>query len=627
MKKALLLIVTIFLIPVMAVADESFFPEETYLPDIETFMQIGWSADGSISRDGETILFTTSFTEANQLFRLTDEGWPYQLTFFKDGIDWYQPSHNFKYAIIGGSVGGNEDSQLYLMDVRTGRLRQLTNSPSVRYGSVLWSWDDKTIYYRSNKRNGTDFEIWKMDLADGEEVLVQGKAGYNGPAGLTKDSKYLLTYTYESNVNNNYFLLNLATGEETLLTPHEGDAIFYSVNLTPDYKFAYLVSNYNEDGIARLAKMNVETREIEFLNPDTKWGVEGCGMTEDGNTLLWLVNEDGYSIPYLQDLQTGEMLPVPPLKGLFSGGAMTETGKVLFGFNSSTKAPDIWLWDWNTEELTQITHSSYAGIDPDIFTDPELIHYESFDGLEIPAFLYLPPGYESGKIPFIIHAHGGPEGQYRPSFSRHFTYLMQNGFGILAINPRGSEGYGREYMNMDNYKKRLDSVKDYAWGAKWLIKNGYTDESILGIKGGSYGGYMVMASLTEYPSLYRAGFNSVGIVNFVTFLKNTRAYRRALRESEYGPLEDSTFLASISPIHKVDKIKAALFVQHGENDPRVPVDEARQIISAMEEQGGEIEYVIYPDEGHGIGKLSNRLDNYRKMVDFFKKYLKKGMSN
>lgn len=627
MKKALISILALLMIPAFAAGESSLFPDSAYLPDIETFMQIGWSADGSISRDGETILFTTSFTEANQLFRLTDEGWPYQLTFFRDGIDWYVPSHNFELAIVGGSVGGDEDSQLYLLDVKTGRLRQLTDNPNVRYGSVVWSWDDETIYFRSNKRNGTDFEIWKMDLTEGDEVLVQGKAGYNGPAALTKDAKYLLTYTYNSNTDNNYYLLDLATGEETLLTPHEGDALFYSFNLTPDYTEAYLVTNYNEDGIARLAKMDIETKEITFLDTDSKWGYEGAGLSEDGKYLFWLVNEDGYSVPYLQDLTTGDMLPTPPLQGLYSGGWMTENGKILFGFNSSTKAPDIWLWDWNTKELRRVTHSSYAGIDPEIFSDPELIRYESFDGLEIPAFLYLPPGYESGKIPFIIHAHGGPESQYRPSFSRHFTYLMQNGYGILAVNPRGSSGYGKEYMDLDNYKKRLDSVKDYAWGAKWLIKNGYTEESILGIKGGSYGGYMVMASLTEYPNLYRAGLNSVGIVNFVTFLENTRAYRRALREAEYGPLEDSMFLASISPIHKVDRIKAALFVQHGENDPRVPVDEARQIISAMEAQGGEVDYVIYPDEGHGIGKLSNRLDFYRRMVDFFNQYLKTGSTN
>jgi dipeptidyl aminopeptidase/acylaminoacyl peptidase len=596
--------------------------DSTYVPDIETFMQIGWTSDGSISPDGKTILFSASFTDAHQLFRLTDEGWPYQLTMFEDGIEWYSPSRDFKYAIVGAATGGNEDAQLYLMDVETGRIKQLTNNPEVRYGYPLWTRDGKTLYFRSNRTNGKDFQVWKMDLPDGEEILVQDKPGLNGPAGLSRDGKFLLTYSYNSNVDNNYYLYDLESGEETLLTPHDGDAMFSSFNLTQDATKAYLITNYNDDGIARLATIDIASQKLEFIDTDSRWEYEGCILSEDGQYLGWRVNEDGFTKVYLKDLQAGEMLPTPPLDGMYSGEWMTEVGSFLFSFNSPTKAPDLWLWKWETQELEQITHSTYAGIDPALFNEPQLIRYKSFDGVEIPAFLFLPQGYDGGKIPFIIHAHGGPESQYRPSFARHFQYLMLNGYGILAPNPRGSKGYGREYMAMDNYKMRLNSIKDYAWGAKWLISNGYTDESMLGIKGASYGGYAVMASLTEYPSLYRAGINQVGIVNFVTFLQNTREYRRALRESEYGPLSDSMFLASISPIHKVDKIKAALMVVHGENDPRVPVGEARQIIEAMQARGAEVESLIFPDEGHGIAKLSNRLMYYRSMVDFFDKYLK-----
>ena len=620
--KRLLLAFMLLLAASTSFGSDLFEHDSVYLPDVETFMQIGYSASGGISPDAKTILFTTSFSDVNQLYRLTPEGWPYQLTMFEDGMDWYSPSRDFKYAVLGASVGGDEQSQLFLCEIETGRLKKLTNSSEVQFGFPVWSRDGETIYFRSNKTNGQDFQVWKMSLFEGEEILVQDKAGYNGPSDISRDGKYLLTYTYQSNVNNDFYLLDLETGEETCLTPHEGDAMYGSFNLTPDLKYAYVTSNYNDDGISRLAKINVETQELEFLDQDSKWEYEGCVLSDDGRYLSWLVNEEGYTKAYLKDLQTDQMLPTPPLEGIIGGGAMSDVKSMLFSFNSPTKAPDLWLWEWETEKLTQITHSSYAGIDPSLFTEPKLIRYESFDGLEIPAFLYLPADYNGGTIPFIIHAHGGPEGQFRPTFSRHFTYLMLNGFGILAVNPRGSDGYGRDYMAMDNYKKRLDSVKDYAWAAKWLISNGYTEESMLGIKGGSYGGYVVMASLTEYPSLYRAGLNSVGIVNFVTFLQNTKAYRRALRESEYGPLTDSTFLATISPIHKVDKIKAALMVVHGENDPRVPIGEARQIIEAMEARGAEVESLIYPDEGHGIAKLGNRLEYYRKMVEFFDKYLK-----
>jgi dipeptidyl aminopeptidase/acylaminoacyl peptidase len=264
-----------------------------------------------------------------------------------------------------------------------------------------------------------------------------------------------------------------------------------------------------------------------------------------------------------------------------------------------------------------------AGIDPSLFVEPTLIKYKSFDGLEIPAFLYLPPDYQGKPIPFVIDVHGGPESQFRPGFVRNFQYLLLNGYGVFAPNIRGSSGYGKEYVMLDNYKKRLDSIKDVAEGAKWLIKNGYTTKDRLAIKGGSYGGYVVMAALTEFPDLFAAGIDEVGIVNFVTFLENTKTYRRELRESEYGPLTDKEFLESISPIHKVDKVKAALLVIHGENDPRVPVDEARQVIEAMRAQGGEVDSLIFSDEGHGIAKLSNRLVAYRKMVDFLDQHLKK----
>jgi dipeptidyl aminopeptidase/acylaminoacyl peptidase len=624
MIKALITVAMVTLCQSNLLAQALFPNDSASVPDIETFMQIGWSTDGAISPDGKMILFQSSFTQASQLFRLTPEGWPYQLTTFKDGVDWYVPSRDYRLAIVGSSSGGNERSQLFLLDLQTGRIRQLTHSPEVRYGSVVWAWDGMTIYFQSNKTNGEDLQVWKMNLVDGNETLVQDKKGKNGPLEITRDGRFLLTYSYSSNVNNDFFILDLQTGKETHLTPHVGDVSHRAFSLMPDGLAAYLVSNGNADGISRLARLDIATKQIQFIDSTSKWEYEGCTVSDDGNYLAWRVNELGYSRVYLKDLQTGLMLASPPLDGTVSSVALTDVKSMLFGFNSPTKAPDLWLWKWETKELTQITHSTYAGIDPSLFTEPKLVKYQSFDKLEITAFLFLPPGYAGGKIPFVIEAHGGPESQFRPSFSRHFQYLILNGFGVLAVNPRGSSGYGREFITKDDYKKRIDAVKDYAWGAKWLIKNGYTSESMLGIKGGSYGGYVVLASLTEYPNLYRAGFSHVGIANFISFLQNTEDYRRSVREAEYGPLSDTLFLSSISPINKVDKIKAALMLVHGENDPRVPVDETRQIIRALEARGVQVDSLIFHDEGHSIEKLSNRLTYYRKMVDFFSRYLKQG---
>jgi dipeptidyl aminopeptidase/acylaminoacyl peptidase len=296
---------------------------------------------------------------------------------------------------------------------------------------------------------------------------------------------------------------------------------------------------------------------------------------------------------------------------------------VVFGFNGPTRTTDVWRWNPGSGELTQMTFATYAGIDRQMFSEPQLIRYKSFDSLEIPAFLYLPKGYTPGTpIPFVIEAHGGPEGQSQPYFTRNIQYLLLNGYGVMLPNVRGSEGYGREYLNLDNYKNRKHSLEDYKVAAEWLIMNNYSIQGKLAIRGGSYGGYVVYGMITEYPDLFSAAIGSVGISNFVTFLQNTAAYRRALREAEYGPLSDTAFLREISPVHKANLIKTPLLVIHGANDPRVPVGEARQIIDAIQKNGGAVDSLIFADEGHGASKRSNVIPEYEKQIQFLNSHLK-----
>ncbi|MBD3219401.1 MAG: prolyl oligopeptidase family serine peptidase [candidate division Zixibacteria bacterium] len=593
-----------------------------YIPDIETFMHIGYVTRASISKDGRRIFLSPSFTNARQIFRITDGGWPYQLTSFEDGVSWYSLSNDSYYAIVGAAVGGDENAQLYLLDTETGRIEKLINRPDARFGGVVWSEDDDIIYFASNMGNLRDFYIYKLELPDGEPEVVKERKGWSVPIQVNEEGTRLLYETAVTSRDNNFYMLDLESGTEELLTPHDGEYLYPFMALTPDFNTAYLTTNNTPDGITRIAEMNVETNEITFLNPDLKWEVESAALSDDGKYLFWTINEHGYRRPNLKSLVSDERLPVPSLEGLYTFGGFTSAGKMLFSFNNANHPPNAWLWDPYEEMGKRISEVSTMGIDISNFVEPRLIKYKSFDSLEIPAFLYLPGDYTEGPIPFIMDFHGGPEGQFRPSFNRHFNYLLANGFGIMAPNVRGSEGYGKEYLDMDNYKNRLKSVADGAAGAQWLIDNGYTTSDMLGVKGGSYGGYMVMALITEYPDLFAAAMNYIGIVNFVTFLENTAEYRRAFRESEYGPLSDREFLKSISPIHKVDRIQCPLLVVHGENDPRVPVGEARQIISQLKAQGGEVDSLIFPDEGHGAAKLENRLEMYRTMVDFFKKHLK-----
>lgn len=601
----------------------AYFGGDKYIPDIEIFMQIGWQSSPGLSSDGKRLFFTNGLTGVTQLYRLNDEGWPYQLTLFPDGIDWYILSHSADMAIVGASVGGSEQSQLNLVDTRTGRARQLTNTPKIRYGSVVWSRDDKSVYFRSNMANLKDFKLYRMEVSTGQHEMLVDADGYFGWADISLDGKKLLYYRFDSNVNDDLFIYDIESGESEHLTQHDGDILYDNFAFSADGTFLHLTCNDNKQGLNHRATLNLDSKVIAYLEPDSPWNVDGINLSPDRKTMAWLINEDGYGRMKLADLATGQELPAPNLDGIVASPVLSSTSKVVFTFNSPTQTADVWSWDWNSHQLKQLTHSIYAGIDREIFAEPKLIKYKSFDSLEIPAFIYFPADYNGGPIPFILDMHGGPEGQFRPYFNRHFQYLMLSGIGILAPNVRGSDGYGKEYMAMDNYKNRLKSVEDMKEGAEWLIEQGYSKKGMIGVKGGSYGGYMTMAAITEYPDLFSAACNSVGIVNFVSFLENTADYRRALRESEYGPLTDKPFLKSISPIHKAHLIKTPLMVVHGENDPRVPVGEARQIIKAIEDRGGIVEPVIFADEGHGIGKLANRLIFYRKMVEFFTEHLNK----
>ncbi len=604
------------------------------IPDIETFMQIGSAGSPTLTRDGETLFFTTSITGTSQLYRLTEEGWPYQLTFFPNGIRGTQLSNDERTLAVTAVPGGTERYQIHLLDAETGALEQITEEPQVRFTTPIFSRDDALIYFAANADNPADFYVYEQDLATGTRRIVYKREGWNGVGDISKDGRYLLLYRATSSLDNDLYRHDLVTGQTVHLTPHEGNLSFEAAVFAQDPMTVYVVTDDNPDGIPRLGKISGSPPARSWLFPDrpSAWPVGSLSISPDYRILAWTVNEGGWGRLHLWDLEEERAIPFPKLDGIVSAPSLADDGRLAIAFNSPTQCPDVWVYDPNRRtgwgrsrtrvDLEQRTFSSYAGIDPAWFSPPELIEYESFDGTMIPAFIYLPRSPRSGPIPFIVDVHGGPEGQFRPYFNRHFQYLLLNGYGLLAPNVRGSEGYGRAYLDADNYRNRMASVKDLAWGVKYLIDSGLTTADQVGVKGASYGGYMTLAALTEYPELFAAGLEQIGIANFETFLQNTASYRRRFRESEYGPLTDPEFLRSISPIHKVDRIDDPLFVVHGENDPRVPVGEARQILKALTDRGVPVDSLIFADEGHGISKLGNRLIYYRRMVEFFDEHLK-----
>lgn len=605
-------------------------------PDISLFMQIGAARPAGFSWDGSEAYFVSSMSGAPQVYRIGQEGWPHHLTRFEDGIDlfsgyaFFNLSYGGDKAIAGASVGGSELSQLFLVDTRTGATKRLTNKPEARYEDVLWAKDDKSIFYCSTEENLVDRHIYVMDIETGNSKKIFGDtlelAGAKYPVVLSQDGTQLIVSRWNSNFNMDLWLIDLISGQYQMLNHDSTDVRYNYVTLMPDQSTIYLTCNNNPDGIKRLAKMDIESGETKFVNDgwiDPRWEVEYLAFSRDFKLMAAVVNEEGYYRLKIREVESRKELPSPPLEGTFGHPYFDQNGVCLVDFQGPTRAPDLWSWDPYKEKLKQITFSSYAGVDREQFSPPSLVKFKSFDSLEIPAFLYLPPGYIEGTpIPFVVHAHGGPSYQFRPTFIRNFQYLILNGYGVLAVNPRGSSGYGLEYVSMDDYKDRKKSLMDYKASVDWLIAEGYTQKGMIGIRGGSYGGYVVLGMITEYPDLFDAAIDIVGIANFETFLKNTKPYRRKNREAEYGPLSDPEFLAEISPIHKASKITTPLLVIHGENDSRVPVSEARQILAAVVQNGGVVDSLFFPDEGHGVRKTENIIQEYRRQIDFFDKYLK-----
>jgi dipeptidyl aminopeptidase/acylaminoacyl peptidase len=570
------------------------------------------------SPDGRRIAFLTDITGVPQTWEMPAEGgWPEQLTFYEERVSGvhYSPTEN--RLLFSMDAGGNERSQLFLLEDFAGEERDLTREPEAIHYFGGFSPDGERIAFTATRRNGTDFDVFVQDLdsEDGEPEIAWETSGYHTVANWAPDGSFLLVSRHHSNLNNDLYRLDLASGEAALLTPHEGDARFLGACVTPDGKSAFLATDQDGDFV-RLARLDFSTGEIEHLTPDD-WDVEEVELSEDGRWLAISRNVEGYS-DFMLFNGRGRRVPGPEMpEGVLGGFEFSSDGtRLAFTLTGPNRNPDVWLVDLPDGEPKRLTRSSTAGIPPSTFRRPEIVRYPSFDGREIPALFYEPGGASttSPAAPVVVNVHGGPESQSRPLFAPVTQYLLDRGYAVFAPNVRGSTGYGKSYTHLDDVYLRMDSVKDLAYAAEWLRGRGH---GRIAVMGGSYGGFMVLAALTEHPELWTAGVDIVGIANMVTFLENTGSYRRALREPEYGSLErDREFLESISPIHKAEKITSPLMVIHGKNDPRVPVGEAEQIVEKVRESGGVVEYLLYEDEGHGLAKLKNRLDAYPKIAAF-----------
>ncbi len=562
-----------------------------------------------LSTEGETLLVGCDAPGTTQLYTLDVNGGELtQLTSYAEPV-----AGKF---LPGGRVlleldeSGNERTQLHLLS-RDGNAQPLVVDPRFIHKTPRVSRDGRLLAYASNRANGRDFDVYIRDLASGaERCVLQG--GWNDVASFSLDARTLavLRLTDRSG-DNELWLVDVESGDARQAIPHEDEAELGEPAWTSDGGFV-LSSDVGRD-------VHALFRNGEDVVLESEWNLE-CWADPSGRVLLVERNEEGCSRLELRDAGTLELRNEIELPGdgvvehpvLAPGG-----DRVWFSFSSATRPTDVWLWDGELRRLTDA--GAPAGL-----RAPELHRFESFDGVSVPTFLWEPEG--DGPFPVVVMVHGGPEAQYRPGWLPSFTpltqHLVSRGFAVAAPNVRGSAGYGKRYEHLDDVELRLDSVRDLASLHAWLSRRPQIDAKRAVVYGRSYGGYMVLAALAFQPELWAAGVESVGISNLVTFLENTSEWRRAFREREYGRLDrDRAFLEEASPLTHVDRMRAPLFVQHGANDPRVPLSETEQIHRVLTEKGIRCELLVHEDEGHAIGKLDNRIETFERMVAFIEEVL------
>ncbi len=654
MKKILCVLLVLFSVPLVFA--------QTSQPikyTIQQYLNIRSASAPAFAGSANRIFYLTNVSGTPQIWAIDlPNGAPKQLTNYDDNVSFVRWSAATNGAIFGKAVGGNENTQFFWISSDGSNVKELTNNPKVRHNFGDISADGKTIYYASNKRDSNFFDVYSMDLASGKEELLYRQDGNNDFAAASDNgSKIIVSRSgNELSLDNNLYLIDIKTGKETLLTPHADASEFADVEFLPDGDSIVLAANSGREftSLAQIENIRDDAKnEIRFVDKSNDWDVEGIRVSPRGGALAYTVNREGFSElkvrkietdgkPLITNLNFKDQTVKLPAQGIVGGLTFSPDGsKLAFSFSSAKYNSDVWLYDLTTKTLTQITKSDRAGISQESFVEPKLIKYKTFDGREIPAWYYR-PNFGSGdmlearrvrndkailslpKVPVIVSVHGGPEGQERPGFSSLYQYYLSRGYAILATNVRGSTGYGKTFTHLDDVRKREDSVKDLAYAVQWLkTPAGGADPKRIAVMGGSYGGYMTLAAITLYPELWAAAVDTVGIANWESFLKNTSGYRRRQREVEYGMLDkDINFLRQISPLAKVDRIKAPLFVIQGKNDPRVPYTEAEQIVSALKKRGAIVEYKLFDDEGHGISKLKNRLELYPLVADFLDKYMK-----
>lgn len=552
-----------------------------------------------------------------------------QLTFFPDSVASasFQPTTG-DYFLFTKDTGGNESAQIYKYDLNSGDIKMLTDGKS-RNAPGLWSHKGDKIIYTSTRRNRKDSDFYFMSPSDGKDKLLsQSDSPGWGALAWSRDDSQILLQKYISANESHLYLMNASTGERKLLTPDSKEKVAWSGGeFSKDNKGIYTTTDQGSE-FTRLVYIDLASKKVTDITQAPKWDVESFALSDNGKLLAYVTNEDGIGVLHILDLAVNSELALPKIPaGQVTGLDWHKNNTNLAITLSSARAPsDVYAIDLSAGKLDRWTESETAGLNTSKFAEPQLIHWKSFDGREISGFLYTPDaGKFPGKRPVIINIHGGPESQFRPAFLGAYNYYL-NVLGVAVIFPnvRGSAGYGKTYLTLDNGKLREDSVKDIGALLDWTKTKKELDEGKIMITGGSYGGYMTLACSVHFVDRIRCSVDVVGISNFVTFLEHTEPYRQDLRRAEYGDERDPKMrelLTKISPLTSVSKITKPIFIVQGANDPRVPRAEADQMVEALKKQNTPVWYLLGKDEGHGFAKKKNYEYQFYSTVAFVKQYL------
>ena len=585
---------------------------------LNPYQNIRGAGFGSWHPARRQMLISTRFADTSQVHLVrAPGGYRQQLTFFREPVAGarFSPQPGKNWFLFGMDEGGAEFYQLYRFDLATGQHQMLSDGKSVNNPGPFSNKGDR-IAFISTRRNGRDFDVYVMDPEKPETTkLALQVQGQWFAVDWSPDDRRLLVLQYVS-VNESYLhVLDLVTGKAEPLVPAEKDKAFFGPSLwSKDGKGVYLTSDRQSE-FRRLWYLDLASKKLTSLTEHIPWDVEDLDLTSDGSLLAFTANEDGIGKLHLMDTATRKERPQPklPVGQVFGLRFHKILKELALGMVSAKSPADVYSCNYETGALARWTYGETGGLNANSFAETKLIHYLTFDQVNgkprmIPAFIARPGPRFQPPYPVLIDIHGGPEGQARPGLNSYYT-LNEMGIALVWPNVRGSSGYGKTYLKLDNAYLREDSVKDIGALLDWIATQPDLDAKRVAVTGGSYGGYMSLASMVHYSDRLKCGIDVVGISNWVTFLKNTQAYRQDLRRAEYGDERDPKmmqFLESISPLHNAHQIKVPMLVVQGKNDPRVPVTESEQMVRKIRQQGGTVWYVMATDEGHGFRKKQNR---------------------